>query len=125
MPASTPFRDAATVRVNAPVDRVRELLSDPDVLEALDERLAGADVEVHREGDRVEVQATEPRLRLAFRLRSEGETTRVAALEDVQPAGFVEQTKRMLFPGEAHEDLEAELDRLRHIVQAFETERNA
>lgn len=125
MPAPPPFRDAATVQVDAPVDRVRELLSDPDVLEALDERLGGREVDIHHEGDRVEVRTREGRLRLAFRLREEGEQTRVAALEDVEPVGIVEQTKRMFFPGQAHEELETELDRFRHIVEAFQTKRNA
>ncbi|PSG98278.1 hypothetical protein BRD56_01405 [Thermoplasmatales archaeon SW_10_69_26] len=125
MSRSTPFREAATVRVNAPEDRVRELLSDRDVLEAFDERLAGEDVEVHHEDERVEVTAPGQRLRLAFRLRGEGESTSVAALEDVEPKGFVERTKWMLFPGQAHEDLETELDRFRHIVEAFDTQHSA
>lgn len=118
------FRDAATIRVEAPVERVRDLLSDPRVLGTVDERLTD-DVEVVREGDRVEVWADGDRLHLAFRLRAEGEGTQVAAQEDVEPAGLLEQTKWRLFPGRAHEDLEDELERFRTLAEAFEVEPGA
>lgn len=124
MPGPDRFRDAATVRVDAPVDRVRALISDPAILQSVDERLTGEDIEIHRQGDRVEVHADEDRLHLAFRLRERGESTQIAALEDVEPEGLVEQTKRMLFPGQAHRDLEDELDRFRHIAEAFDTARS-
>lgn len=118
------FRDAATVRVEAPVERVRELLSDPRVLGTVDERLSD-DVEVVRDGDSVEVWADEDRLHLAFRLRAEGEGTKIAAEADVEPVGLLEQTKWRLFPGRAHEDLEDELERFRTLAEAFEVEPGA
>lgn len=115
------FRDAATVRVNAPPDRVRELVSDPNVLQALDDRLTGRELQVRTEGDRVEIWSEGDRLRLAFRVSpDEEDSTRLAALEQVKPVGVIEQTKRMLFPGQAHRDLEAELDRFRRLVEGFE-----
>jgi hypothetical protein len=117
------FRDAARVRVDAPVDRVRELLSDPAVLSEVDDRLAGTGLEILREEGRVEVWDEGERVHLAFRLRPEDDATTVAALEDVEPQGFVEQTKRWLFPGQAHEDLEEELDRFRVLAEALDLER--
>lgn len=119
------FRDAATVHVDAPVDHVRELISHPDVLAALDERLAGEDVEILVEEDRVEVWAETDGLHMAFRLREEGESTRLAALEDVEPAGLVEKTKWMFFPGRAHRDLEEELDTFSHTLETLETASSA
>lgn len=118
------FRDAATILVEAPVERVRDLLSDPRVLGTVDDRLSD-DIDVVREGDRVEVWGDEDRLHLAFRLRSEGEGTKVAAAADVEPAGLLEQTKWRLFPGRAHEDLEDELERFRLLAEAFETDPGA
>lgn len=114
------FRDAATIRVDASPERVRQLLSDPAVLAAMDERIRPRDVEVLREDDEVEVWADGGRLHLAFRLRDDEHGTRVAAEEDVEPTGLVEQTKRWLFPGQAHEDLEDELDRFRELAEDVE-----
>lgn len=116
------FRDAATVRVDAPPDRVRDLVSDPEVLQALDERLTGRDVRVKTEGDRVEVWADGDRLHLAFQLSADDEATNLAALEHVQPAGVIEQTKWMLFPGRAHRDLEEELERFRRLAEGLEAQ---
>lgn len=115
------FRDAATVRIDAPVDRVRELMSRPEILGALDRRLRDEDLEIQIEDDRVEIWAEEDDLHMSFRLSEEGQTTRLAALEDVEPDGLLERTKWMLFPGQAHRDLERELDEFRHVVEAFET----
>lgn len=125
MSAPDRFRDAATIRVEAPVERVRELLSNPGVLQKVDERLAGEEIEVRHEEDRVEVWGDDERVHLAFRLLPEGESTKVAAEEDVQPEGLLEQTKRWFFPGKAHEDLEDELDRFRLLAEAFETQHSA
>lgn len=119
------FRDAATVNVDASPERVRELISDPRVLGALDERLSGEDVEVKSEEGRVEVWDEDERLHLAFRLTPEGEGTHIAAVEDIEPEGLIEQTKWRLFPGRAHDELEDELDRFRHLAEAFETTHGA
>jgi hypothetical protein len=124
MPGPDRFREAATVQVDAPVDRVRELLADPAILGSLDDRLAGRDVEIHDEPELVEVHADAEGddLELAFRLQADGPRTHVAALEAVRPAGLAERTKRMLFPGRAHAELEAELDRLRRIAETREAD---
>lgn len=111
------FRDAATIRVQAPVERVRRLLSNPNVLSRMDDRIQGHDVDVFREEDEVEVWAEDGRLHLAFRLLEEEGSTRVAAREDVEPGGLLETTKRWLFPGRAHEDLEDELARFRELAE--------
>lgn len=114
------FRDAASVHVDASPDRVRELITDPKLLQAIDDRLAREDVEIEGESDHVEVRGDEGRLEFAFRLHPEGDGTRIAVLENVEPDDWIETTKWMLFPRRAHEDLERELDRLRHLVEAFE-----
>lgn len=120
MSKTSRFRDAASVHVDASPDRVRELISDPKLLQALDDRLARQDVEVTGEDDHVEVRGDEGRLEFAFRLRSEGDGTRVSVAEKVAPDDWIETTKWMLFPNRAHEDLEREMDRLRHLVEAFD-----
>jgi hypothetical protein len=122
MPDPDRFRKAATIRVQAPVDRVRQLLSNPSVLETVDERLAGRELEILRREDRVEVWEEDEHLHLAFRLRAEGQGTRVAAQEEVEPQGLLEQTKHWLFPHQAHEDLEDELDRFRALAERLDTE---
>lgn len=119
MPEHARFRDAARVRVDAPPDRVRELISSPAVLGALDDRLAEA-ADVRREDDRVAVRTDRDGLRFEFRLTADGDGTRVAALERVEPEGLLDRTRRMLFPDRAHEDLERDLDRLRHLLEALD-----
>lgn len=125
MAEASRFRDAARIHVDAPPERVREMLENPDVLRALDERLAEGDVEVTSSEDSVEVHGDGERLHVAFRLAPDGDGTKVAALENVEPEGLVERTKWMLFPQRAHEEFEAELERLRHLAEAFDAEHGA
>lgn len=120
MTEASRFRDAARVHVDAPADRVRELLSDPDVLQALDDRLTERDLEILTTEDRVEVSGDDGHLHFAFRVIPEDDGTRIAAMEDVEPRSLLERTKWMLFPQQAHDDLENEMDRLRHLVEAFD-----
>jgi hypothetical protein len=114
---SSPFRDAASVHVNASPERVRSLISRPGVLQALDERLQDKTVRVETSDDTVEVHDEDGNLRVAFRLRDEGDGTRVAALETFQPDNVLEATKHMLMPGKAHREFKAELRRLRHLIE--------
>lgn len=120
MPPETRFRDAASVKVDVPPDQVEQLLTEPDLLRALDDRFTHTNLEIQRSGDRVQVRDPEGHVRFAFRLSPEGEGTRVAALEDVRPEGALEATKHMLFPGRTHEALERELARLRVLLEAID-----
>lgn len=114
------YHDAASVHVGVPPERVENLLSDPDLLRALDDRFLDASLAIQRSGDKVEVRDEEGRVHVAFRLAAEGEGTRVAALEDVEPDGILEATKRMFMPGRTHEEFEDELDRLRVLLESME-----
>lgn len=120
MPAATRFRDAASVLVDVPPERVHDLLSRTEILRAIDERLVDSNLEIVRAGEQVEVRDLEGRVHVGFRLKEAEGGTRVAALEEVRPEGAWETTKRMLFPGRAHEDLERELERLRVLLEAVD-----
>lgn len=119
MPTENRFRDAASIHVDLPRDRVETLLMRPDLLRALDDRFASTQLEIYRSEDTVEVNDAEGQLHVRFRLRDEDKGTRVAAAEMVRPQGLLERTKHMLFPGQVHEELEGDLERLKALLKAL------
>lgn len=125
MSSKTRYRDAASIHVDLPPDRVSRLLADADLLRVFDERLADSNVEIQRSASTVEVRDPEGHVRVGFRFKPEDEGTRIAALEDVRPEGAIEATKHMLFPGRTHEAFEQELKRLRVLLEAIDEGRQA
>ncbi|MDX1611385.1 MAG: hypothetical protein R3185_03385 [Candidatus Thermoplasmatota archaeon] len=113
-----PFRDAASVHVDATPERVRELLVHPSVMRALDPRIpTDRPLDIVKEGDTVEVRDLEGHVHFAFRLEQEGEGTRLAAVETVRPTSAVEATKHLFFPGRHHRELKVEMDKLRDLLE--------
>lgn len=115
------FHDAASVHVNVDPEQVATRLASPELLRALDDRLADETVAIRRDEDRVEVQGADGELRVSFRLTPEGEGTRLAALEEASPSDALDRTKRMLFPGRSHEAFETEIQRLRAMLEAMDS----
>lgn len=120
MSAKTRFRDAASIHVDVSPERVLDLMGNADLLRALDDRLADRDIEIEKGSSHVDVRDTEGRVHVGFRFEPEGDGTRIAAAEDVRPDNPLETTKRMLFPGQSHEDFERELQRLRNLLEALD-----
>jgi hypothetical protein len=117
---TTRYHDAASVHVDLDPDEVAERLAQPELLRGVDDRLARGPVAIRQGADRVEVTGPDGDVHLAFRLRPEGEGTRVAALEDARPTDGFDAVKRALAPGRAHQDLVDELDRLRILLEGPE-----
>ncbi len=115
-----PFRDAASIHVDADPDQVTELLVHPDVLRALDDRIPADDpLDIASEEDRVEIRDLDGHVHFAFRIQEEGSGTRLSALETVRPATAMEAGKHMLFPGRHHQELREELTRLKVLVEGL------
>lgn len=114
----TPFRDAASIHVDADPDQVTELLVHPDVLRALDDRIPADDpVDIVNDEDRVEIRDLDGHVHFAFRIQEEGSGTRLSAMETVRPATAMEAGKHILFPGRHHQELREELTRLKDLVE--------
>lgn len=115
-----PFREAATVQVDVPPNRVLEILSDPAVLRAIDPRIReDSTLRISVDGPRVEVRDRRDDLRIAFSIEAEGDGSRLSALESVRPRNPAEATKHMFFPGRVHQELEDELARLKGLLEAM------
>lgn len=114
----TPFRDAASIHVDADPDQVTELLVHPNVLRALDHRIPADDpLDIVSEEDRVEIRDLEGHVHFAFRIHEEGSGTRLSAMETVRPETAVEAGKHMLFPGRHHQELQEEMSRLKGLLE--------
>ncbi len=114
----TPFRDAASIHVDADPDQVTELLVHPNVLRALDHRIpTDGPLDITSEADRVEVRDLDGHVHFAFRIHEEGTGTRLSAMETVRPNNPVEVGKHMFFPGRHHQELQEEMGRLKGLLE--------
>lgn len=120
--SNVPHRDAASVHVSLPPERVERWLRDSLVLSSVEEGFEGEALSIARSDEEVRVSDQDGHIRVLFRLAPEGEGTRVAAERDVRPAGPLEAAKHMVFPGRAHDELEEGLDRFRGVVEALESD---
>lgn len=119
-PSDVPYRDAASVHVRLPPDRVEQRLHDARVLASVEDGFEGEILSVKGSDRTVRVADREGHVRVRLRLLEEGEGTRVAAERDVHPEGPLEAIKHMMFPGRTHEELEEGLDRLRDVMEALD-----
>lgn len=116
----TPFRDAASIHVDADPDQVTELLVHPNVIRALDHRIpADGALDIISETDRVEIRDLDGHIHLAFRIQEEGTGTRLSAMETVRPNTAVEVGKHMFFPGRHHQELQEEMGRLKGLLEGL------
>lgn len=122
MGSNVPHRDAASVHLSVPPDRVERWLRDSLVLASVEEGFEGKALSIDRSGREVQVEDQDGHVRVMFRLAEEEGGTRVAAERDVRPEGPLEAAKHMVFPGRAHDELEAGLDRFRGVVEALESD---
>ncbi len=114
----TPFRDAASIHVDADPDQVTELLVHPNVLRALDHRIPADDpLDIVSDEDRVEIRDLDGHVHFAFRIHEEGSGTRLSAMETVRPATAMEVGKHMFFPGRHHQELQEEMSRLKGLLE--------
>ncbi len=115
------FREAASVHVRIPAERVARLLREPRILRALDPRLSDERIELDHSDGGVEVRDRRGRLKLSLTFLPDEAGTRIAATESVQPSNPIEATKHMLFPGHVHDEFQEELDRLAILLEAVDS----
>ena len=120
MKLSEPYHEVAGVDIELPPERVRELLADPSIAQAIDKRFpTGLSPEIRVEDDRILLKGVDGHLEIGFHIEPRAHGCHLVAMETVQPTHALEAGKLALLPGRAHDEWESELKRLKLLLESF------